>query len=145
MIVTDKDQLRKLFIECREKYFKGKGILPIPPFEIIHTWKDTASFVWVPTKGKRPIRKRCIWFSDFYDFTEQQLVETMVHEMIHYYLIYNHLQKSEDGHGEEFQALAKEMKEKYGLNISSTATWDEMKTAPRVSKTRRWFAKWLGI
>ena len=145
MVITSKEQLRDLFIECREKYFKDKGILPIPPFKIDHCTQQIAHFQWIATKRKRPIRKRWIIFSDFFDLTEKQLVETMVHEMIHYYLVYNHLQKSEDLHGEEFQTIAKEMKDKYNLDIHAVSDWKDFATAPRVSKTRRWFAKWFRI
>jgi predicted SprT family Zn-dependent metalloprotease len=70
-------------------------------------------------KGKAPIKRQIILFSEYYDFDEETFKNLMVHEMIHYYLAWNGV-KTELDHGKEFMAIANELNEKYGLNVTKT-------------------------
>ena len=77
--------------------------------------------------------------TDFYDYTEKQFRDVMVHEMIHYYLYYT----GEDvkvKHSKAFKRKANEMNRAYGLNISQYVDISSMKPrkgAPLLS--RLWF------
>jgi predicted SprT family Zn-dependent metalloprotease len=54
-----------------------------------------------------------------YNYTESQLRDIMVHEMIHYYLAYTG-KDIKMKHGKEFEKMANHLNKKYGLNITAT-------------------------
>ncbi len=63
-------------------------------------------------------------FTDFsieisvrHDMPEVEYTDTIVHEMIHYYIFSNNL-KDDSPHGTLFQAKAREIMEKYGIRVT---------------------------
>jgi predicted SprT family Zn-dependent metalloprotease len=60
-----------------------------------------------------------IEISDNYDYTESQLRDILVHEMIHYYLAYKGIDP-QCNHGREFNKMADNFNRTYGMNITST-------------------------
>ena len=62
---------------------------------------------------------RFIWIeiSVRFDLPEEEYIDTLVHEMIHYYIMVNRL--TDDGeHGTLFMAKAQEITQKYGIKVT---------------------------
>lgn len=65
-------------------------------------------------------------------FSEQQLEDTIIHEMIHYYILSKDIADTSP-HGKVFQKMMKEINEKYGRHVSvcyrpSDEDWDADRT-----------------
>ena len=91
-------------------------------------------------KGKAPIKRQIILFSEYYDFDEETFKNLMVHEMIHYYLAWNGVKTKLD-HGKEFMAIANELNEKYGLNVTKTldaSSFTRTEQAPKAKSFWQW-------
>ena len=105
-----------------EEYFGG--ILPIPHLKVRHGWRMSET----------------IEISDFYDYTEYEFRNILIHEMIHYYLYYT----GEDPrcrHGKAFKAMAKRFNREYGMNITPTIDTSMMKPSCNASKVSKFFFK----
>lgn len=62
-------------------------------------------------------RSATIEISVRFDFPEEEYIDTLVHEMIHYYIFVNKL--TDDGvHGTLFMAKAQEITSKYGIKVT---------------------------
>jgi len=106
-----------------EKYFNST--LPIPKFKISHSYK-TLGYFHCSIDDNGEIYNEVIEVSDCYDYTESQFRDIMIHEMIHYYLLYVGLD-TECSHGKEFRKMANEFNTKYGFNITKTIDLDNYK------------------
>ena len=134
-MIIDEFCLMAKFTEYNNLYFGG--VLPYPQFGLLHGCQTVGYFSYlydVPFGTSEKIE-----ITDFYDYTEKQFRDVMVHEMIHYYLYYT----GEDvkvKHGKAFKRKANEMNRAYGLNISQYVDISSMKPrkgAPLLS--RLWF------
>ena len=67
--------------------------------------------------GKKHFSNFALRISKRFDFTEQELQDTLIHEMIHYYISYNQLQDS-SAHGQLFRQMMNDINEKYGRHIT---------------------------
>ena len=141
-MVANQVNMQLTFDECNEKYFEGK--LPIPLFDLLHSFMTCGYFrceyehVWF---SKR-LYNFCILMTDYYDFTEKQFVDIMVHEMIHYYLAYT----GEDRrcrHGKEFKKIADNLNRKYGLRVIPYLDLSQYKRRSRTPSLSYWFVKKL--
>lgn len=97
-------------------YFDGE--LPIPRVVIRHSYR-TLGYFHCEIDEFGDIIDPIIEMSDNYDYTESQFRDILVHEMIHYLLVFNGKDKK-CNHGKEFKKLSKEFNSKYGMNITST-------------------------
>ena len=97
-------------------YFGGK--LPIPRVVIRHSYR-TLGYFHCEIDEYGNILSPIIEMSDNYDYTESQFRDILVHEMIHYFLVFNGKDKK-CRHGKEFKRMSKEFNSKYGMNITST-------------------------
>ena len=68
-------------------------------------------------KGKAPIKRQTILFSEYYDFDEETFRNLMVHEMIHYWILSNQMQDT-GPHGKIFLEKMKEINMKFNRNLS---------------------------
>lgn len=134
-MVADFDTMPMVFYDCNEKYFNGE--LPTPKFGLINNTKLIARFEYRKSnkkdKDKNPLEHKIILFSDCFDYDENDFIEIMVHEMIHYYIAWNGI-KDNGSHGNVFLKMANEMKNKYGLNITKTkdaSSFKKTKNAPK--------------
>jgi len=98
------------------KYFNDE--LPIPIIAVSHSYRTLGYFhcdfdIW----GN--ITNPTIEISDNYDYLESQFDDILIHEMIHYYLVFNGKDKK-CHHGKEFNKMAKEFNANYGTNITPT-------------------------
>ena len=127
------------FDTCNMEYFEGK--LLFPKFELLHSYRTCGYFKY-STGGwfDKTICDPVIMITDYYDFTQEQFDDIMVHEMIHYYLAYYDLDRN-CRHGKEFNEMANRFNRTYGLNITKNldiSQYVKRKDAPKLSY---WFVK----
>lgn len=67
--------------------------------------------------GKKHFSDFALRISRRFDFSETELQDTLIHEMIHYYIAYNQLQDT-SAHGQTFRQMMKEINEKFGRHIT---------------------------
>ena len=141
-MVADQQNMLLTFDECNMKYFEGK--LLFPQFDLLHSFR---------TCGYFQCDYRQVWFSgefynyrisitDYYDFTESQFVDIMVHEMIHYYLAYFGIDKR-IRHGKKFKKMAEDLNRTYGLNVTCEVDLSQYKRREGTPSLSYWFIKKL--
>ena len=115
-MVADQSNMLDIFDRCNMEFFEGK--LLFPQFDLLHSSK-TCGYFSCRTVGwfDKSIYDPIISITDYYDFTEEQFVDIMVHEMIHYYLAYFELDRK-GKHGKEFKKMADCLNLTYGLNVT---------------------------
>ena len=119
--VISEAQLRSLFRTFNDEYFDG--VLPMPDFEITKSFRYFGYFMSdiEDNTTVNPLIK----ISGQYEYTESQLRDVFVHEMIHYYLAYMGI----DVKGSHSRDL-------YKMHITETINMNEY--------TRREGTSWLG-
>lgn len=140
-MIANQKTMVDTFWDCNEKYFDNS--LPTPWFETVNSISVIGKFEYHKNKrnSKKPIRDQVIKMSDCFDYPEKDFIETMVHEMIHYYIAWNRI-KVLRSHGRVFMRMANEMKEKYGLNVTKKIDAFSFKlteNAPKLVKRKRLF------
>ena len=138
-MIANQETMVDSFWDCNEKYFDNS--LPTPWFETVNSISVIGKFEYHKNKknSKKPIRDQVIKMSDCFDYPEKDFIETMVHEMIHYYIAWNRI-KVLRSHGRVFMRMANEMKEKYGLNVTKKIDASSLKlteNAPKLVKRKR--------
>ncbi len=114
-MVANQHNMLLAFDEYNMKYFEGK--LLFPQFDLLHSYRTCGYFQYT-TGGwfDKTVYDPIIFITDYYDFTEQQFVDVIVHEMIHYYLAYTGQDRS-CRHGKKFKEMAERLNNQYGLHI----------------------------
>ena len=105
-----------LFNRCNEKYFL-EG-LPRPAFKVFHK-KDVFARFECRIGSNGYLTDPVIMVTDRYDFTEEQQISLVMHEMIHYYLAWTKKDKRIT-HGKEFKKMMDDFNRREGLNIQIT-------------------------
>lgn len=130
--------IKKKFREYNQLMFGGT--LPELPIEL----SDAKGFVGVCRYKKRKDDDGNVEYYDFrmnintrIDLPEAEIEDTIIHEMIHYFIGINRLEDS-SSHGPMFQHLMKSFNEKYGrhISISHKSTEEEAKQA--IDKRAKW-------
>jgi len=139
-MVANQDNMLLTFDECNMKYFEGK--LLFPQFGLLHSYRTCGYFHcnYQQVMFKRELYDYKISITDYYDFTEKQFVDIMVHEMIHYYLAYFGLDKR-CKHGRKFKEMTEQLNRKYGLNITTTLDISQYKRREGAPSLSYWFVK----
>ena len=141
-MIADYNTMPRIFWECNRLYFDQS--LPTPRFGMMKKLNTLARFEYQNNKkGEAPIKRQIILFSEYYDFDEETFKNLMVHEMIHYYLAWNGV-KTELDHGKEFMAIANELNEKYGLNVTKTldaSSFTRTEQAPKAKSFWQWLLR----
>lgn len=70
------------------------------------------------------LTKSIISISDMYDRTDNDIVNTLAHEMIHLYIRQNHIKDTRPHHGKVFYSVADRLNREGGFNISRTDSVD---------------------
>ena len=85
--------------------------------------------------GRRETSDHQIRFSNAFDLTPDELDDTLIHEMIHYFLSIHHLQ-DRSPHGPLFKAMMNSINENHGrkISISRRVTGSEMNEARATQK-----------
>lgn len=138
-MVANQQNMLLTFDECNMKYYEGK--LLFPQFDLLHSYRTCGYFQyttggWFDKKVYDPV----IFITDYYDFTEQQFVDIMVHEMIHYYLAYTGLD-SRCRHGKKFKEMAERLNSQYGLHIVTEVDLSRYKRREGTPSLSYWFVK----
>lgn len=141
-MVANHDNMLLTFDTCNMEYFEGK--LLFPQFGLLHSYRTCGYFQY--TKGgwfDKTLYDPKISITDYFDFTEKQFVDIMVHEMIHYYLAYLGIDRG-CHHGKKFMELAERLNKKYHLNVSKRLDISQYKRVkgPLLSY---WLANNIGI
>ena len=96
------------------------GTLPVPPIHLTNARTYMGQMTCrkrVGLFGKKHFSNYALRFSKRFDFTEEELQDTLIHEMIHYYISYHQLQDS-SAHGQRFRQMMNEINQKYGRHIT---------------------------
>lgn len=98
------------------------GTLPVPPIHLT----NARTYMGQMTCRKRIGLFGRKHFSDFalriskrFDYDEQELQDTLIHEMIHYYISYHQLQDS-SAHGQLFRQMMNDINGNFGRHITIT-------------------------
>lgn len=138
-MVANHDNMFDTFCRCNDIYFEGK--LPIPLFYLLHSFCTCGYFQYTPGGWfDKTLNDPTIFITDYYDFTESQFVDIMVHEMIHYYLA----AIGEDrrcSHGKKFKEIAERLNREYGLHIASGLDISQYKRREGTPSLSYWFVK----
>lgn len=110
--------IEKKFDEFNELMFGGE--LKMIPIELSKRKGQVASFSCRLYKifflKKKYIDPK-FTFSTRYDYTERQLEDVIIHEMIHYYIRFKGM-KDEGSHGPIYVKIMNEINQKFGRNIT---------------------------
>ena len=108
--------------EIKREFDKWNGIifnneLPCPSFELMQTKRTLGQFKWRKI-GKDKLGYT-IRISVFYDRPFEYYVDTIVHEMLHYYIKFKGIRDT-SSHGRIWKEKAAEISRKYNLTITRT-------------------------
>ena len=120
------DLLRTWFRQFNDDYFGGE--LPVPSLALskARTRLGTMSC-------KRKLHVCVVAYSDFairistyYDCTEREYQETLLHEMIHYYITYKHI-RDKSSHGPVFRSIMERLNREHGWNVTVSSSMRDHK------------------
>ena len=111
--------IREKFCEYNRLYFDD--VLKLPAFKM-NVWNNgiIGKFKNKRDENKKPIKPE-IWISKYALFTEDTLREVILHEMIHYYIIFVEGYDGLFPHGWRFRRMCKKFYKKYGIKIHRNA------------------------
>ena len=104
------DIVREKFKEYNKKFFNNELIMP--EIRLLKSYLTCGYFSCKKIIGKRRLRGQRLEISCYYDWNENDLKNVIIHEMIHYYLAYKHID-NELSHGDAFIKMSKEFNEKF--------------------------------
>lgn len=128
-----KEYIERSIQEINAQCFNGE--LPMLPVIISNGSRRLGCLMY--TRKKKMLRGYVntdfrMSISTRYDFTEEQIRDTICHEMIHYYIAWKQL-KDTSPHGDLFRAIMAKINKEHGyhMTISQHLTEEEIATAPR--------------
>lgn len=125
--------IEQKFREYNLMYFDRE--LPLPQFGLLKSYRTCGYFSCNKIVGRRRLKKPRIELSCRFDWEENDFRNVLVHEMIHYYLAYKHID-NEITHGEAFLKMSEGFNRKYGLNITERVDCSRFKPC-KIGKS--WF------
>ena len=135
IMVANIDNMKEVFVKCNRLFFDGK--LPVPGFELAHTFKICANFSYCYGASGNDFSDPIIKFSDYYDFPEKVFVDVMCHEMVHYYLAFYGIDRKVE-HGKDFRKMANSLNKKYRLHIVVEYDRSMMMQSAKVPLLKSW-------
>ena len=116
--------MQEKFVTFNKMFFNNE--LEMPEFKIARTKTavgQCVTYIKTDAFGRRYNHHYKISLSKMFKFTEQDICEVMIHEMIHLYISQNHI-KDTSSHGFKFLSIAQrimqECNNKYNITISRT-------------------------
>ncbi|WP_315404690.1 SprT-like domain-containing protein [Hoylesella saccharolytica] len=118
-------------------YFDNK--LPRPRLTVSHsrTRLGSMSFKRKTVWGRTTRSDYAIHISNYYEQTDREVQNVLLHEMIHYYIAYTGL-KDTSPHGILFKGMMNELNRKYGWNITISIAAKTVKAALNDRKPRQY-------
>lgn len=125
MLTTEK--LQQLFQHCNATYFDGA--LPMPTLKLSRartrlgqmSCKRTARMPRAPWSAKKPrFYDFAIAISTYYQLTDEELEDVMIHEMIHYSIAYSGLTDT-SAHGTLFRGMMDNINRRFGRHVTVTS------------------------
>lgn len=119
-MIPTKQYIEQKFKEFNSLMFGGK--LPAIPVEMSDAKTFLGKFVYRTRKGrdgKTEFYNCRLRINTRVDLPEREVEDTLIHEMIHYYIAYNQLEDS-SSHGPLFQQIMNAINAKFGRSISVT-------------------------
>ncbi len=111
--------LREWFVQFNAEYFNNR--LPLPQLTVSNARTQLGQFrcrkVRMGLFRGYQLTGFGIKVSDYYQLTERDYQQTLLHEMIHYYIAYTGVRDSSP-HGHLFRQLAQHISEQGGWNIT---------------------------
>lgn len=111
-ITVTENELIQRFIHYCDLYFDNS--LPLPEFRLVDRYRTVGYFSC--RYDKYGCYNPVIEVSSAYDYTEKQLDEIIVHEMIHFKLAFDGVDMKVS-HGKAFMDMARKISAKSGLDI----------------------------
>lgn len=113
--------ISNIFVKYNNIIFKGE--LPLPRFAL----SKAKTFVGRMSWKRNPFTRKydyTLRVNSVIDFTENQIRDIVVHEMIHYFISYK---KYEDtsAHGKVFKTMVEQINKEFGLNVQTSFHLDE--------------------
>ena len=96
------------------------GTLPVPPIHLTNARTYMGQMTCkkrVGLFGKKHFSDFALRISKRFDFSEQELQDTLIHEMIHYYIAYNQLQDT-SSHGQIFRQMMNGINGKFNRHLT---------------------------
>lgn len=106
------------FQVINELYFNNE--LKTPKFEINHLKNCLGQYHWKRNPYTCILLESVIRISDVYDRTEDDIVNTIAHEMIHLYIRQNNIKDTRPHHGKVFNQIADRLNREGGFHIART-------------------------
>ena len=135
---ADIEFLRRKFAEFNAAMFGGR--LPEPAITLC----TVSSFVAQYKSRMRPLpdgrSEPCghqLRFSTAFDLPERELEDTLIHEMIHYFIAYNGL-RDRSAHGPLFMALMRAVNEAHGRDITVSRRTSAAEMAGARTARKKW-------
>lgn len=105
------------FQNINELYFNNE--LETPRFEITHVKSYLGQYHWQYDMFG-DFMDSVIRISDMFDRTEEDVINTIAHEMIHLYIRQNHIKDTRPHHGRVFYSVADRLNREGGFHIART-------------------------
>lgn len=121
--------IRTRFYKYNQLYFDNE--LPMPKLCVKSTYNFFGLFIY-RNNNDGTVRWSKLCVSRYFDFSEKELRDVMVHEMIHYWLLFKKVDM-ELSHGEAFRKMMSTFNMKYGMNIKikeNITLYKRVKNAP---------------
>ena len=113
--------LKEWFTRFNTSYFGGEMPVPRLALSKARTRLGTMSFSWRRTLLGIKKTGFTIRVSTYYECTEREYQTVLLHEMIHYYIVYKNLRDT-SAHGKVFLSIMQKINREHGWNIGVSAS-----------------------
>ena len=130
------DILRTWFRQFNTDYFGSELPMPRIVLSKARTRLGTMACKCTHRLMKRVYTDFTIRISTYYECTEREFQETLLHEMIHYYIMYKHIPDT-SSHGKVFREMMHRLNSRYGWHITVSSSMRGRKIADEHGRSRR--------